>query len=230
MRTDTVVEKELPIENLALYQLITRKLGLTIKGFAEKIGTTPQAIQRLFKMDKRFGKYPGVSKVVREKTSKAFSLSPDWLDQAVDDLSNQKDKASSEGCVSVDEETRPRILNYANAGSLTEALESNSEQCPVIKQLPKYDCTIIIKGDSMEPTFHSGDEIALLNVSKSGFRQWGMPHVLNTRQGIVIKRIYPDEKNKGIKCVSDNKEYLPFVIPEDEVYGVYKIVGIVRWV
>lgn len=230
MKPDTVIEKDLPIENLALYQLITRKLGLTIKAFAEKIGTSPQAIQRLFKLDKRFDKYPGVSKTIREKTAKTFDLSADWLDQSVDDLSNQKDKATAERGFPLEEETRPRILNYANAGSLTDALESNSEPCPVIKQLPKYDCTIIIKGDSMEPTFHSGDEIALLNVTKSGFRQWGVPHVLNTRQGIVIKRIYPDEKNKGIKCVSDNKEYLPFVIPEDEVYGVYKIVGIVRWV
>lgn len=125
---------------------------------------------------------------------------------------------------------KPRILNYANAGTTTESLTQNIEEyAPAIKQLPDYDCTIVIHGDSMEPTYHSGDELAVKDVTDTGYRQWGTPHLLNTSQGIVIKRIYPDETNKGYKCVSDNKNYPAFVIPESEVYSVYKVVGFVRW-
>lgn len=127
-------------------------------------------------------------------------------------------------------ELKPRILNYASAGTPTESLTQNIEEyAPAIKQLPDYDCTIVIRGDSMEPTYHSGDELAVKNVTETGYRQWGTPHLLNTSQGIVVKRIYPDETNKGYKCVSDNKKYPPYVIPESDVYGVYKVVGFVRW-
>lgn len=125
---------------------------------------------------------------------------------------------------------KPRILNYANAGTPTVSLTQNIEEyAPAIKQLPDYDCTIVIRGDSMEPTYHSGDELAVKNVTDTGYRQWGTPHLLNTSQGIVVKRIYPDEENKGYKCVSDNKKYPTFVIPESDVYSVYKVVGLVRW-
>lgn len=119
---------------------------------------------------------------------------------------------------------KPRILNYGTRGASDGSLESFVDEfMPVIKQFPEYDGTIVFHGNSMEPTYHAGDELAIRNITKSGFRQWGAPHVLNTSQGIIIRRIFSDEK--GYKCVSDNHSFEPFVIPENEVYGVYSIVG-----
>lgn len=119
---------------------------------------------------------------------------------------------------------KPRILNYGTTGAEDGSLESFVDEfMPTIKQFPQYDGTIVLHGRSMEPTYHAGDELAIRNITKSGFRQWGAPHVLNTSQGIIIRRIFADEK--GYKCVSDNHGYEPFVVPESEVYGVYSIVG-----
>lgn len=122
---------------------------------------------------------------------------------------------------------KPRIVNYGTTGAKDGSLESFVDGfMPTIKQFPEYDGTIVLHSRSMEPTYHAGDELAIRNISNSGFRQWGVPHVLNTSQGIILKRIFPDEK--GYKCVSDKAGYEPFVVPKDEIYGVYSIVGYIH--
>lgn len=124
------------------------------------------------------------------------------------------------------EETRPRIEAVASAGTLTEAIEEYSEPVRVVAQMPRYDFTIVVRGDSMVPEFRSGDEIACLKVNEKAFVQWGKPHVLFTSQGIVVKRLY--EGDNGFRCVSDNEQYPEFFIPGDEVYSVNLVVGVIR--
>lgn len=232
MKKISVDECKAPVENLAVLQVLRRYSDGTGKDFAQKIGVNDDTVNRLFRVSSRDKRYPSISSDIQAKIAKTFGLPTDWLSIEVARLQNERDKQSFEKSVEdapVREESKPRIINYASAGLRSEELESYGEPMPVIKQLPKYDCTIIIRGDSMEPTYHSGDEVALLNVTRTGFKQWGTPHVLNTSQGIVIKRIYEDREHKGIRCISDNDQYEPFVIPEDEIYGIYKVVGLVRW-
>lgn len=127
-------------------------------------------------------------------------------------------------------ETRPRIPYDAAAGTLTEAMEGvteyQCEQLPVISAFPKYDFTIRITGDSMEPDYHSGDEVACLRVDENRYLQWGRVHVLDTTQGVVIKRIY-DDGNK-IRCKSNNPQYPDFSIPKDDIRSYNLVVGSLR--
>ncbi len=128
------------------------------------------------------------------------------------------------------EDTRPRIPYTAAAGSLTSAVEgvtaSECEQIPVINAFPSYDFTIFIKGDSMEPKYESGDEVACKRIDESRFIQWGKVHVLDTTQGILIKRVYDD--GEGIRCNSFNPDYPDFIIPKEEVFSMSLIVGLLR--
>lgn len=127
-------------------------------------------------------------------------------------------------------ETKPRIPFEAAAGSLTEAVDGVTEiQCekvPVVSLFPKYDFTIRITGRSMEPSFYSGDEVACLRVNESRFLQWGRVHVLDTSQGIVVKKIY--ENGDSIRCVSFNPEYPDFNIPKEDIYSYNLVVGTLR--
>lgn len=127
-------------------------------------------------------------------------------------------------------ETRPRIPYTAAAGSLTSAVEGiTSDQCeqiPRINIFPEYDFTIIIKGDSMEPKYEGGDEVACKRIDSTSFIQWGKPHVLDTAQGILIKRVYDD--GGKIRCVSYNSEYPDFSINKEEIYSMSLVVGLVR--
>lgn len=127
-------------------------------------------------------------------------------------------------------ETRPRIPFDAAAGSLSIALgsvsESDCERLPLIPILPRYDFTIIARGESMEPQYMSGDELACLFIKESSFIQWGRTHVLDTAQGIVVKRIY--DHGTSITCKSNNPDYPDFDIPKEDIYRIALVVGYLR--
>lgn len=125
-------------------------------------------------------------------------------------------------------ETRPRIPLTAAAGSLSEAPNGvtmeDCEQLPVVHQFPSYDFTMLIKGDSMSPKYESGDEVACRKIDQNRYIQWGKVHVLDTTQGIIIKRVYED--GDKIRCVSYNKEYADFSIPKEDIYSMSLVVGV----
>jgi phage repressor protein C with HTH and peptisase S24 domain len=127
-------------------------------------------------------------------------------------------------------DTRPRIPYDAAAGTLTETIEGVTEyQCeevPVISAFPKYDFTIRIVGRSMEPEYFAGDEVACLKVNEKRFLQWGRVHVLDTTQGVVIKRIYDD--GDCITCRSYNPEFPDFSIPKEDIRSYNLVVGSLR--
>lgn len=137
-----------------------------------------------------------------------------------------------EGDVKVQtEETRPRIPMDAVPGSLSVATDrlivNNREQLPVIKAFACYDFTIFVRGNSMLPEYHSGDELACLYVENSTFIQWGCYYVLDTVQGIIVKRIYDDDEY--ILCKSENSDlFKDFRIHKAEVYNIALVIGLVR--
>lgn len=127
------------------------------------------------------------------------------------------------------EQTRPRVPLTAAAGSLSsESIGVTLEQCeqmPLIHQIPSYDFTMFIKGDSMSPRFESGDEIACRRIDQTRFIQWGKVHVLDTTQGFIIKRVYDD--GDKIRCVSYNPSYADFSVPKEDILSMSLVVGVV---
>lgn len=145
-------------------------------------------------------------------------------------ISRKMNHSHSESYFEESVETRPRIPYDASAGALSLALTGVSmEDCepvPLIPTLPSYDFTIIARGNSMYPDFHSGDEVACAFVSSSTFIQWGAVHVLDTAQGIVLKRIF--DRKDNILCRSINSEYPDFEVPKNEIYHLAIVVGLIR--
>lgn len=127
-------------------------------------------------------------------------------------------------------DTRPRVPYSAPAGSLSVAMDgvtaNQIEQMPLIKAFACYDFTILNYGDSMLPEYHSGDELACLYIKNASFIQWGRCHVLDTAQGIIVKRIF--DSGEFIRCVSDNEYYNEFKIHKSEVYSISLIIGMLR--
>lgn len=125
--------------------------------------------------------------------------------------------------------TKPRLPVSAAAGSLSQysqgVLLEQCEQMPIIRNFPDYDYTMFIKGNSMEPKYESGDEIA---IKKAEFViEWGKDYVLDTEDGVIFKKIYDEGAN--IRCVSYNHdEYPDFLVPKEIIFGFYKFVGLVR--
>lgn len=151
-------------------------------------------------------------------------LNSDWLLNGVGDMVISKEQFFDKN------NTRPRIPYDAAAGTLTETVdgvaEYQCEQVPIISVFPKYDFTIRIFGRSMEPEYFAGDEVACLRVNEKRFLQWGRVHVLDTTQGVVIKRIY--DNGDCIVCKSFNPEFPDFSIPKEDIRSYNLVVGSIR--
>lgn len=176
-----------------------------------------------------------ISSDVIEKTLIAYPiLNAEWLltgkGNMLINLNNLEEGEELNPELNPKANTRPRIPYTAAAGSLTSAVEGitadQCEQIPRINMFPDYDFTIIIKGNSMEPKYEGGDEVACKRIDSTSFIQWGKVHVLDTAQGILIKRTYED--GDKIRCVSYNQEYPDFSIDKSEIYSMSLVVGLVR--
>lgn len=125
----------------------------------------------------------------------------------------------------------PLIPFSAMAGALAgeqSALEYECERY-VVPAFNGADFLMQVKGNSMMPTYISGDIVACKRVPMSGlFFQWNKPYVLDTKQGAIIKRIKPGSDNQHVSIVSDNKEFDPFELPYEDIYAVALVIGIIR--
>lgn len=162
-------------------------------------------------------------KVVEQILKFYTDLNRIWL------LTGEGDMLRPEAPVTAQEETRPRIPTTVAAGALGGFAESvkagDCQSFPVVKAFPKYDYTIVVRGDSMTPEYKQGDEIAIRRVVN--FIEWGKVYVLDTADGAILKRLY-DNGDGQFRCVSINPEYPDFTLPRDSVYGVFQVVGLLR--
>lgn len=202
--------------------------GITLSKLSEQLNLSPQALNSRLN-----AKDLGINFIndIQNATGlilidePEINLHTDLGKKILDSIRNGLNNNESSPCI-----TKPRIPYTAAAGSITNAVEgvseSQCEQVPVVPTFPSYDFTIIVKGDSMEPKIEGGDEVACKRVDFTSFIQWGKVHVLDTAQGVVIKRIYED--GDKIKCVSYNPEYPPFSIDKSEIYSISLVVGLLR--
>lgn len=94
------------------------------------------------------------------------------------------------------------------------------------------DFLIRVSGDSMVPLYYSGDLLACHKITDIRFFQWGTIYVLETSQGVLVKRVQETaEHDDCILCVSINDTvHKPFLLPRDDIRSLSTIVGLVRMV
>lgn len=192
--------------------------GLSRRKFQERINVSNSYIQNISE---------GIGADVMNRISIQFpDLNTSWLLTGEGEMI----KSSCDGVSQKSSNTRPRIPYDAAAGTLTETVEGvteyQCEQVPIIGVFPRYDFTIRIVGRSMEPEYFAGDEVACLRVNEKRFLQWGRVHVLDTTQGVVIKRIY--DNGDCIVCKSFNPEFPDFSIPKEDIRSYNLVVGSIR--
>jgi phage repressor protein C with HTH and peptisase S24 domain len=93
----------------------------------------------------------------------------------------------------------------------------------------RADFVIRVAGNSMEPCYYSGDMVACQQISLTDiFFQWGRTYVIDTEQGVLIKRVKKGSSNQTITLVSENPEYAPFEIPRENVIHIALVKALVR--
>lgn len=91
---------------------------------------------------------------------------------------------------------------------------------------------IRVSGDSMVPLYYSGDLLACRKITDIRFFQWGTVYVLETSQGVLVKRVQESvDHADSILCVSENSNvHHPFLLPRNDIRSLNIIVGLVRLV
>ena len=136
---------------------------------------------------------------------------------------------------SVPTKTKNEICLYdvsasAGYGSFDEVIKSENIIAKyTIPDFRDIDFMIYVKGSSMYPKYSSGDIIACRILRESRFIQWGKVYVVATReQGLLVKRLEESQKENHITAISDNPSYKPFDIPQDEIWCIALVVGVLR--
>lgn len=125
----------------------------------------------------------------------------------------------------------PLLPISAMAGAFTGDVSVMEYECEryVIPAFKGADFMIRVTGDSMFPTYRSGDLVACQRVPLSDlFFQWNKVYVLDTIQGPLIKRIKRGSDQEHILIVSDNPDYEPYEFTRNQFHGVALVRGVVR--
>lgn len=130
-----------------------------------------------------------------------------------------------------DERSIPLVPISAMAGFFrgeTKIMEYECEQY-VIPVFRDAEFLIPVKGTSMMPLYQSGDIVACKRVPMTDlFFQWNHAYVIDTDQGVLIKRIRPGRDDRHVLIVSENADYEPFELSVDRIYGVAIVLGTIR--
>lgn len=167
-------------------------------------------------LDKIFNAFPDLNEVwlltgKGQMLNEDESMMPEIIDQ---------DESSDDDLV-------PLLPVEAMAGSLSCYSEGvYLRNCQKIKSpVNGADWAIKISGDSMEPELHNGYYIFISKLS-GAFIPWGHTVVLDTLDGVVVKKIYPVEGTEEfIIAKSVNPDYPPFRIETSAIFGIYRILG-----
>lgn len=113
------------------------------------------------------------------------------------------------------------------SGNSSQVMERECEHYN-IPMFKGAEFLIRISGDSMQPKYYSGDIVACKRLPLDTFFQWNRVYVVDSEQGVIIKRVRRGSDDRHIVFVSDNTAYEPFELPLDKIYSIALVVGVVR--
>lgn len=190
--------------------------------FASAVCVTPSVVDNI--VGKRQGK-PSFD--VIEKISSIAEINIEWLITGKGDMLKRPTSIAdySESTTGI-----PLIPVEAMAGFFTGEVSVMESDCERLN-IPgiKADFVIPISGDSMEPKYYSGDLVACQRIdSIDTFFQWGKVYVIDTSQGVLLKKIKRSNAPGHIILISENPEYDPIDMPLSEVYHIALVKALVR--
>lgn len=124
----------------------------------------------------------------------------------------------------------PLIPIEAMAGYMAggvQVLEYEAERF-VVPTFKGADYLIAVRGSSMYPKYNSGDIVACKHLALDTFFQWNKVYVLDTQQGVLIKRICEGPDDLHILIVSENEKYKPFKLHRNEIHSLAIVLGVIR--
>ena len=196
-------------------------LGIGQKAFADSVGLSAGFVNSIRvsiqpkTLEKISGVYPELN------TSWLLTGEGNMLRENTVDVHNN-----------VEKETTSKVPLFpldAIGGSLNDFVMSvNKYDCEfTVKPIEGAEFAITVSGDSMAPEYPNGSRIYIKRIKESAFIDWGRVYVLDTCNGVVVKRLVPSEQDtkKFVRCLSINPDpiYAPYEVAWSDIYGVYRV-------
>lgn len=112
-------------------------------------------------------------------------------------------------------------------GNSSQIMEYECEKY-VIPSFRGAEFLIQVKGNSMYPKYASGDIVACKKLSLDTFFQWNKVYVIDSEQGVLIKRIRKASDTQHIMLISENKDYDPFELLRQDIQSLAIVIGVIR--
>ena len=203
--------------------------GFILKDVAEILGESPQNFQSMLSaVDIKTG--------VLEKIAKAINKNLYFfLDSISENGIRKVGQDMPEMFLSNDGSGIPLIPIDAIAGFVLKedsegVIQQNCEHY-VVPEFERIGAEFVIRvsGNSMSPKYGNGDVLACKKIKDIVFFQWGKAYVLDTSQGVLVKRIFEHENPDYVICSSDNNEnYPPFFLPKSDIRSLSIVLGVIR--
>lgn len=113
------------------------------------------------------------------------------------------------------------------SGNGAQVMEYECEKY-VVPSFRDAEFLISVKGSSMYPKYSSGDIVACRCLALDTFFQWNKVYVVDTDQGVLIKRVRRGPDDDHIMLVSENERYEPFVLHRRDIHALAIVIGVIR--
>lgn len=165
------------------------------------------------------------AKVLQKIFSTYPRLNREWLISGSGDMINSS-ASSSANIPYIPFDAIGGVLSGVDDGG---AILSQCGEHYVVPDFASSDFLVRLKGDSMMPNYLPGDLIAcrIVPLDRLWF-QWGKVYAMSTRQGTLVKKIMPSERDGCVRLVSYNPDYPPFDLEASEIHGVALVEGFIR--
>jgi phage repressor protein C with HTH and peptisase S24 domain len=85
------------------------------------------------------------------------------------------------------------------------------------------EVALTVTGDDMSPEYPAGTRVILKKIDENAFIHWGKAFVVDTVNGVILKRLMPAQDPEKIRCESINPSYPPFDVSRCDINGVYRV-------
>lgn len=189
--------------------------------FAVFLGISPQSLSNWYKRE---------TFDIDVLFTKCVDINPEWLLTGNGPMlkadipsASHSDSSSNSGI--------PLIPVSAFAGVANGEVSVLEYECEryIIPLFKDAEFLIPVKGSSMIPKYSSGDIVACKKLSLSDmFFQWNKVYVIDTDQGVLVKRVHKSPDPDHIKIVSENPKYEPFELHLSRIHAIAIVIGVVR--
>lgn len=168
-------------------------------------------------------------------------ISTDWLFSGVGEMlvsastptlrPLEKDTQDSIGQAIKSNHGIPLIPIDAMAGFLSGDCSTVMEYECEYYHIPSFrgaEFMIPVKGSSMQPKYNSGDIVACKRLPLDTFFLWHKVYVVDTEQGVLIKRIDKADNDEYVKLVSENPDYQPVELHRSHIFSIAAVIGLIR--